>query len=86
MPEASMHKNSQSPFRKDYIWTARQVFTMQSEAVAQGMEQPPNFSLRPCILASNARHHLTAFASADYVHDARSIFKASQLASVLQNQ
>ena len=60
MPEATMNEDDGPVLREDDIGCAREVFAMQSEAIAEGMKSGPHNDFGLCILAAYRGHILTS--------------------------
>jgi hypothetical protein len=60
MPEAAMNEDQRLPSRKNDVWRAWKIFSMQSKSVAHLMQKTTNQDFRFRILAANVSHHLAA--------------------------
>ena len=67
VPEASVHEDRYLAARHRDVGSARQVTTMQSEAVPQCEQRLAYQHLRQGVFAPDAGHHLAAFRGADDV-------------------
>jgi len=56
VPEAAMHEDHGLVFRQNNIWFARQILDVQAEAIAEAMEQRPDYLFRLCVFAGDGLH------------------------------
>jgi hypothetical protein len=67
MPKAAMNEDQRLPSRKNDVWRAWKIFSMQSKSVAHLMQKTTNHDFRFRILAANVSHHLAANGRAESV-------------------
>jgi hypothetical protein len=67
MPKAAMNEDQRLPSRKNDVWRAWKIFSMQSKSVAHLMQKTTNNDFRFRILAANVSHHLAANGSTESV-------------------
>jgi hypothetical protein len=56
VPKASMHKNDLSEARKHEVGGSRKVAAMQSEAIAERVNDTPDQNLGFCVFPANPGH------------------------------
>lgn len=68
VPETSVHEDRLAMTRQDDVGTARKIFTMQAEAIAQPVQNLPDDKLRLGVLLFNGLHDPSALLRRASVH------------------
>jgi hypothetical protein len=68
MPEATVNEDDHPSWSEDDIGTAGKILAMQSEAIAETMQQATNQQLRLSVSPFDTRHSLAALRRSQRVH------------------
>lgn len=68
MPETTMHEDDFSSLSENDVRFPREVLSVETVAVAQGMEHAADTEFRLSVLAANAAHPFAAFCGGERVH------------------
>jgi hypothetical protein len=68
VPEAAMHKDDEAVLRQDNVRSARQVLSMQAEAVSKSVQSRPHNPLRARVLGPDPGHVLASLLGCQAIH------------------
>jgi hypothetical protein len=68
MPKASVDEDDFAPSRESEVWDAREIASMQTEAITERVYETTDDQFWPGVRAANPRHVLRPLCWRDYVH------------------
>ena len=68
MPEAAMHENNLATGNENDVWASWQCLDMQSIAITESMENPPDCQFRACVRRANSGHDERTFRWENVIH------------------